>query len=93
MDIFAQLAERIIQEQETIIGPIALEQAKKVPGIEVDWQKKEVKIQGDEQKAVEQLIEKYRDFFGNASVEVCREAVKSIIGQVPAGQMPPLLVK
>ncbi len=93
MDIFAQLAERIIKEQESIIGPIALEQARKVPGLEVDWQKKEVKIQGDEKAAVEQLIEKYRDFFGNASVEVCRDAVKSIIDKVPQGELPPLLSK
>ena len=93
MDIFAKLAERIIKEQESIIGPIALEQARKVPGLEVDWQKKQVTIQGDEKKAVELLIEKYRDFFGNASVEVCRDAVKSIIGQVPQDQLPPLLTR
>ena len=93
MDIFAQLAERIIKEQETIIGPIALEQARKVPGLEVDWEKKEVVIKGDEKKAVEQLIEKYRDFFGNASVEVCRDAVKSIISKVPQDQLPPLLIR
>lgn len=93
MDIFAQLAERIIREQETIIGPIALEQAKKVPGLEIDWQKKEVKIQGDERSVVEHLIEKYKEFFGNASVEVCKDAVKSIINQVPKDQLPPLLAK
>jgi len=35
MDIWTQMAERIIREQEIIIGPIAIEQAKKVDGLEV----------------------------------------------------------
>jgi len=33
MDIWTQMAERIIREQEIIIGPIAIEQAKKVMGL------------------------------------------------------------
>lgn len=92
MDIFGQIAEKIIEEQESIIGPVALEQAKKVPGLTIDWQKKVVTISGDEKNAVEQLIEKYKEFFGNASVQVCRDAVKSLIDQIPQDQRPPLLV-
>ncbi len=93
MDIFGQLAKRIIEEQESIIGPVALEQAKKVSGLSVDWQKKEVTIKGDEKNAIEQLIEKYREFFGNASVQVCRDAVKDLVDQLPQDQLPPLLAK
>ena len=33
MDIFAQIARKIIEEQENIIGPVVLEQAKKVQGL------------------------------------------------------------
>ncbi len=93
MDIFAQLAQRIISEQETIIGPIALEQAKKVQGLSIDWAKKEIKIDGNESQVIEKLVEQYKDFFGNASVDVCKEAVKNLIKSVPQNDIPPLLSK
>ena len=53
MDILAQVAQKIIQEQEKIIGPIALEQARKVEGLSVDWDKHEVKLSGDEKLVLE----------------------------------------
>lgn len=93
MDIFAQLAQKIIAEQETILGSIALEQAKKVKGLTIDWAKNEVIVVGNESEVIEHLVEQYREFFGNASVDVCREAVKNLIKQVPANEMPPLLSK
>ena len=39
MDVFGQIVEKIIKEQESIIGPVALEQARKVEGLNVDWEK------------------------------------------------------
>ncbi len=91
MDIFAQLVERIIKEQESIIGPIALEQAKKVPGLKVDWQKHEVDLDGNKSDIVEKLVEQYQGLFGQASVEACKSAVKTLLTSVPKGQIPPLL--
>ncbi len=91
MDIFAQLAEKIIKEQEGIIGPVALEQAHKVKGLNVDWQKHEVSFVGNKTDVVEKLVEQYRSLFGQASVEACKEAVRGIIADVPQNQVPPLL--
>ena len=91
MDTFEKMAEKIIQEQEGIIGPVALEQARKVNGLNVDWQKREVKINGDETAIIEKLVEQYQHLFGRTSVEVCREAVKGIITDVPPDKVPPLL--
>jgi hypothetical protein len=91
MDIFGQLVEKIIAEQEKIIGPIALEEAGKVSGLKVDWQNHKVQFEGNEKDIVEKLVEKYRDFFGQASVEVCREAVKGVIGEISKENIPPLL--
>ena len=91
MDIFAQMAEKIIKEQETIIGPVALEQAKKVPGLTIDPQNNTVRLEGDEKNVVESLVGKYKDLFGLASVQVCRDAVKSVIPQLPKDQIPPSL--
>jgi hypothetical protein len=91
MDIFTQIAQSIITEQENIIGPIALEQAQKVTGVKVDSKTHAVELEGDKTAVIEQLIEKYRDLFGQASVEVCREAVKSLLPKVPKEQIPQLL--
>lgn len=92
MDIFEQIAGKIIKEQESIIGPVALEQAEKVPGLKIDTQKKEIALEGDEKKILEGLIEKYRDLFGLASVEVCKEAAKGLLPKVPKDQIPQLLL-
>ena len=91
MDIFAKLAEKIIQEQEAIIGPIALEQAKNVPGLVVDWQKHEVSLTGNKTQILEKLVDQYRSLFGQASVEVCKEAVDSYRSQLSSDQLPQAL--
>lgn len=91
MDIYAQIAQNIIKEQENIIGPVAFEQARKVTGLKIDQQTNTVSVEGDKKEVIEHLIEKYRDLFGLASVEVCREAVKPLLPQVPREQLPPLL--
>lgn len=91
MDIFAQIAEKIIREQEGIIGPVALEQASKVPGLTLNWLKHEVVLVGDKKEIVEKLVEQYEHLFGQASVEVCKDAVKGLISTIPQNQMPQFL--
>jgi len=91
MDIFALLAEKIIEEQETIIGPIALEQARKVPGLKVDWQKHEVSLQGNKTQILSNLVDQYKALFGQASVEVCKEAVGRYRTQLSSDQLPQAL--
>lgn len=91
MDIFAQAAEKIIREQEKIIGPIALEQAGKVAGMTVDWGKHEVVIVGDEKKALEELVRKYQMLFGKASIEVCKEAIQPLSDKLTTSELPDIL--
>ncbi len=91
MDIYAKLTVKIIQEQENIIGPIALEQAQKVSGLSVNWSKHEVLLTGNEKEVVDHLVEQYEHLFGRASVEVCREAVKEMLADMPSGQRPETL--
>jgi hypothetical protein len=88
MDIFAQIALKIIKEQEGVIGPVAVELASNIPGLKVDWNKREVSLEGNETEIIEKLIENYRNLFGHASVEVCREAAKQFIPQVPKDKLP-----
>lgn len=91
MDIFNKMIVKIIQEQEGIIGPIALEQARKVPGLILNWDKHEVELKGNEKEIVDQLVEQYKHLFGQASVEVCREATRDLMRTVPQNQRPALL--
>lgn len=91
MNIFSQLIDRIIEAQEAVVGPIAFEQARKVSGLTVDETHHTVKINGNEKEAVDTLIKQYEGLFGRASVEVCRDAVKSLIAGMPKEQVPSLL--
>jgi len=91
ISIFQQVADKIIKEQENIIGPVALEQAKKVPGLKYDEQNREITLQGNATDIIENLVEKYKDLFGQASVEVCRDAARSFMKDLPKDQVPALL--
>lgn len=93
MDIYAQIAVKIIKSQETIIGPVAIEQAQRVPHLKVDWNKDKqvIEIDGNETKVIDSLVEAYKELFGQISVEVCKEAASSLIGQLSAGQLPEAL--
>ncbi len=92
MDIYAQIAEKIIREQEAIIGPVALEQAQKVPGLTVDAQVHEISFNGDKKEIIEQLVRKYEALFGRTSIEVCKEAVRDILPKASKDQLPQLLL-
>ncbi len=91
MDVLAQAVERIIVEQEKIIGPIALEQAKKVSGLSVDWPKHEVKLSGDEKTVLEHLVKQYEALFGKASIEVCKEAIEPLSDKLKPEDLPSIL--
>ncbi len=91
MDVFAQMASKIIKDQQAIIGPVAFEQARKVPGLKVDDQKHEVMLEGNEKEILGNLVEKYKGLFGQASVEVCKDAVRNMLSQVPPDSIPALL--
>ncbi len=92
MDIYAKLVEKIIKEQETIIGPVALEQAQKVPGLSVDSNVAKISFTGDKKEIIEKLVKKYEELFGRTSIEVCKEAVRDLIPTASKDQLPQLLL-
>lgn len=92
MDIFAQMVEKIIRQQEGIIGPIALEQARKVPGLSVDLDNHKITLVGNKKAILEKLVGQYEHLFGPASVEVCKDAVSSLVTKAPQGEVPQLLL-
>lgn len=88
MDVYAQIATKIIEQQETIIGPVAIEQAKSVSGLIVDWANHKVSVSGNEQTVIDKLVAQYKELFGKISVEVCKEAAAKLINQLPADKQP-----
>lgn len=90
--IYSTIVVTIIQRQALIIGPkLAIEQARQVPGLQFDPNTMSCAINGNGPKIIDALIEKYRDFFGHAAVEVCREAAEQYLPQISDDQIPSLL--
>ncbi len=87
-EIFDQIAEKIIEQQEAIIGPVAVEQAKQVHELTVNWPQHDVDIQGNPQQAIDELVEQYKELFGQIAVETCKEAAARYLAQLPADQLP-----
>lgn len=91
MSIFEEITIKIIKEQELIIGPIAWQEAQKVPSLRIDKNHNSIKINGDKKKAIDNLVKQYGRLFGRASEEVCKEAAKTLLGKVPQTDIPPSL--
>ena len=92
MDIYSEMAQKIIKEQEAILGPVAIEQAQKVAGLTIDANEKNITLNGDKKVIVENLVKQYQSLFGRISVEVCREAVRGLIAQASKDQIPQVLL-
>lgn len=90
MDPYITLVSRIIKEQQSIIGPIALDQAKKVSGLQVS-SVDDVKISGNKKEVLGNLVTQYSKLFGKASVAVCKEAFEPLSDKIPPADVPDIL--
>lgn len=86
-----QLASRIIKEQELIIGPLAWDEAKKVPGLRLDVAEHAAHVEGDTPVVLGALVTRYERLFGKASREVCRDAVRPFLSQISQEEIPAVL--
>jgi hypothetical protein len=87
MEPVAQAISSIIKEQMAIIGPIAIDQAKKISGLKIE-SVTQIEITGDKKEVLTGLIESYEKLFGKASVEVCKEAFKPYSSKIPPTDIP-----
>lgn len=87
-DLFGQIASKIIEQQEAIIGPIAVQQAERVSALKIDWPQHDVDVSGNPQAAIDQLVEQYKELFGQIAVETCKEAAATYLAKLPADQLP-----
>lgn len=86
--LFDQIAEKIIEQQEAVIGPIAVEQAKQIRELTIDWPQHDVDVTGNPQQAIDELVEKYKELFGQIAVQVSKDAAASVLAQLPPDQQP-----
>lgn len=86
MSTFDTIAEKIIREQELIIGPIAWIEARKVQGLQIS--EDQVHVSGETKPVLDALVSRYARLFGDASIEVCKDAVRPFIGKFPKAELP-----
>lgn len=89
-ELYTQIVGKIIREQETIIGPIALEQAQKVSGLKVS-NLDAITINGNAKEVLENLVKQYAKLFGQTSIEVCKEAVRDLKTKIAKDELPVVL--
>jgi hypothetical protein len=90
-EVYATICSQIVKEQGQIIGTLSYEQASHVQGLQINPSTYNCTIRGEPLVVLEQLVDKYRQFFGNAAVEVCREAAMHLKARLPQEQIPQLL--
>ena len=86
--LFDQIAEKIIEQQEAIIGPVAIEQAKKVHELKINWPQHDVDVEGNPQGAIDELVRQYKELFGQIAVETCKEAAATTLTKLSKDQVP-----
>lgn len=72
-DIYEKTILQIISEQKIIVGPLAIELARQVDGIDV--QGSTITITKDGRSTLRNLIGVYSQLFGRTSVEVCKDVI------------------
>jgi hypothetical protein len=79
---------RIIKEQSQIIGPLAIEIANSVDGLQViNIDSKEIHFQKDSKQIIHDLIQSYAQFFGKTSIEICKDIIRITCPEVPEEDM------
>ena len=87
-----EIIYKIIKGQELIIGPIAWEEAKRVGGLHIiDENREHLTIDAPEKEVMERLVVQYERLFGRASIEVCRDAVRNLLPDMPPDKIPEVL--
>lgn len=89
-DDYSQLAQAIINRQATLIGSVAWEQASAVEGLQIQDHAALV-VSPDPKEVVDDLVERFSNIFGQAAVEVSKDAAASITARLTPEQMPHLL--
>lgn len=90
MEKYNQAVATIINEQKLIIGPLALNVAKRSNGIRI-VSETTIDIVGDPKVALAELVKEYSKIFGATSVKVSKEALKRTKLGLSPEELPDIL--
>ena len=89
---YIQIVSSVISAQGQVMGPLAINEARKVPGLVFSNSNFEhVTISGEPGVVITGLVRQYERVFGTASIEVCKDAVKEIKPSVSPEFLPEIL--
>jgi len=86
MNGYEKLAKAIIDEINSIIGPVAIMQANTVKGMKASVQG--VKITANPEKAVSGLLKAYKTIIGEVAVTLAIKGAKKILKKNPRLKVP-----
>lgn len=86
--ILSTIALKIIEAQEMIIGPVAVERAQTIDNLSVDWTQHKVSLGSEDSTIIDRLVDEYKKLFGEISVEVCKEAAMKAASTMTHEQLP-----
>ena len=89
-DVYVKAIKKIISEQESIIGPLAFDQARKVAGLQIS-PNRDISLVGNAKDVLSHLVEQYEHFFGRASIEVCKDALRQVNPNLSSEDLPDIL--
>ena len=84
---YSTLATHVLRSQMSIIGPLALDQAKKTIGIIIN-NDQSISIKGNGKEILENLVRQFEQLFGQASVEACKDAIKESQLSISPSDLP-----
>ena len=84
--IYEKLAKAIIEEINSVIGPVAIVQANTVKGLKASTRK--VQITGVPVKVISDLVDAYKTIIGDVAITIAKKGAKSIIEKNPKLKVP-----
>lgn len=89
MDKYKSAITYILEEQESIIGPIAKDLANQVEGMH--WDNNAISITADPKMTLEKFVSQFQTLFGPLSIEVSKRVIKTRGLLFNPGELPDIL--
>jgi len=83
---YEELAKAIIDETNSVVGPVAIVQANTVKGLKAST--KRVQITGYPLKVISGLINSYKTIIGEVAVTLAKKGLKPILEKNPKLKIP-----
>ncbi|SRR4030042_5049148 len=89
-NVYSIIATHILKGQLSVIGPLAIDQTKMVAGITIEGTNT-VHVKGNGKEVLANLVKRFEQLFGRASVEVCKDALKEAQITISDKDLPDIL--